>query len=75
MKTYVLTGSKNEIAESLVQLSGEVREAIVFIEESDELTAVPGEAGDLFAEMDSFMMSAPRIEDSREAIYAPMDDE
>ena len=33
MKTHVLTGSKQEIAESLARISGEVREAIVFVEE------------------------------------------
>ena len=33
MKTHVLTGSKQEIAESLARIGGEVREAIVFVEE------------------------------------------
>ena len=34
MKLHILRGSKQEIAESLVRMSGEVREAIVFEEES-----------------------------------------
>src|SRR5688572_24524168 len=34
MKTHILRGSKQEIAESLVRISGEVHEAIVFEEES-----------------------------------------
>jgi hypothetical protein len=34
MKTHVLRGSKQEIAERLVRISGEVREAIVIEDES-----------------------------------------
>ena len=41
MKTHVLKGSKQEIAENLVRISGEVREAIVFVEEP--APAAPGE--------------------------------
>ena len=33
MNAQVLTGSKKEIAESVARIPGEVREAIVFIEE------------------------------------------
>ena len=33
MKPHVLKGSKQEIAEGLARISGEVREAIVFVEE------------------------------------------
>ncbi len=33
MKTHVLRGSKQEIVERLVRMTGEVREAIVFEEE------------------------------------------
>jgi hypothetical protein len=33
MSTQILRGSKREIAESVAQIPGEVREAIVFIEE------------------------------------------
>ncbi len=74
MKTHVLTGSKHEIAENLVQLSGEVREVIVFIEESARIPPAPGETGDPFGEMGPFLVSAPHIDDTREGIYAPMDD-
>jgi hypothetical protein len=41
MKTHVLKGSKQEIAEILIRISGEVREAIVFVEEP--ATAAPVE--------------------------------
>jgi hypothetical protein len=46
------TSPKQEIAENLVRISGEVREAIVFVEEP--ATAAPGsptdDAKDLFAD-------------------------
>ena len=38
MKTHVLRGSKEEIAQNLVRISGEVREAIVFEEEPAAVT-------------------------------------
>ena len=72
MKTHVLKGSKQEIAESLARINGEVREAIVFVEEP--APTVPGahtsDAEDIFAEMRLFMVDAQDVDDSREAIYA-----
>src|SRR5439155_19110878 len=57
MKTHVLKGSKQEIAENLVRISGEVREAIVF--EEEPAPAAPGartpDTEDIFAEMRPFM--------------------
>ena len=77
MKAHVLRGSKQEIAENLVRISGEVREAIVFIEEPT--LAAPGartpEAEDIFAEMRLFMVGAHDVNDSREAIYTRMEGE
>jgi len=71
MKTHVLKGSKQQIAESLVRITGEVREAIVFVEEP--APAVPGvgtsDAQDIFAEMSPFLVDVPDLDDSREAIY------
>jgi hypothetical protein len=71
MKTQVLRGSKQEIAESLVRLTGEVREAIVFLEEARPDATEPGagEGDDLFAEMRPFMVDVAAVDDSREAIY------
>ena len=34
MKAHILRGSKQEIAESLIRITGDVREAIVFEEDS-----------------------------------------
>jgi hypothetical protein len=75
MKTHVLRGSKQEIAESLVRISGEVREAIVFEEEPAALAAALHETEDIFAEMAPFMVDAQHVDDSREAVYTRMDGE
>jgi|GEM_PF-593758 len=77
MKTHVLKGSKQEIAESLVQITGEVLEAIVFVEEPESaaVAAAPSETEDIFAEMRPFMVDVEEVDDSREAIYTRMDGE
>ncbi len=67
MKTHVLTGSKQEIAESLVQISGEVREAIVFEDEPAERAPVLHDTENIFAEMRPFMVNAAHMDDSRAA--------
>jgi hypothetical protein len=69
MKMHVFRGSKQEIAESLVRLSGEVREVIVF--EEDAALPVLGNSHleDIFAEMRPFMVDVPDVDDSRAAIY------
>ena len=77
MKTHVLKGSKQEIAENLVRISGEVREAIVF-EEEPATTAPMSETRDtedIFAEMRPFMVDVQDVDDSREAIYTRMEGE
>lgn len=70
MTAHVLRGTKQEIAANLARISGEVREAIVFV----EAEAVPGaradDAGDIFAEMRPFMVEAPGVDDSRQAVYS-----
>jgi hypothetical protein len=77
MKTHVLKGSKQEIAENLVRISGEVREAIVFVEETTPAT--PGiqmiDACDIFAEMLPYMVDVQEVDDSRETIYSRMEGE
>ncbi len=77
MKTHVLRGSKQEIAERLIRLSGEVREAIVFEEEP---AATPGGGADatedIFAEMQPYEAEGnTEVDDSREAIYTRMEGE
>ena len=77
MKTHVLRGSKQQIAESLVRISGEVREAIVFEEEPAPAAseAANDRIEDIFAEMGPFMVDAQDVDDSREGIYTRMEGE
>jgi hypothetical protein len=72
MKPHVLTGTKEEIAQKLASLEGEVREAIVFVEEPpDTATPSAGANGhDLFAEMEPYMVSAGDVDYSRAGIYS-----
>lgn len=74
MKTHVLRGSKQEIADNIRQISGEIRDVIVFVEESTTVSAnAPVE--DIFAEMQPYMVNVPELDDSRNAIYSRMDSE
>jgi hypothetical protein len=77
MKTHVLKGSTFEIAENLLHISGEVREAIVFVDEP--APAVPGprtpDVEDIFAEMRPFMVDVPDVDATRAAIYTRMERE
>lgn len=73
MTVHVLRGSKQEIAEQVTAISGEVREAIVFIEEPSDAAVANGE--DIFAEMEPFMVHVGNADDSREALYTRMEGE
>ncbi len=74
MKAQVVKGSKQEIAETVARISGEVREAIVFVEEPSDQTQTPS-GEDIFAEMEPFMVKVGGADYSREAIYTRMDGE
>jgi hypothetical protein len=71
MTTLVLKGSKQVIAQQVANLEGEVREAIVFIEQTPGAATqpVPATVEDLFNEMEPYMVDVGHIDDSREAIY------
>ena len=73
MKTHVLKGSKQEIAEGLARIIGEVREAIIFEEEPLSLAATSHQSADIFAEMELFMVDSQQVDDSRESVYMRMD--
>jgi hypothetical protein len=77
MKAQILRGPKQEIAEAVVRITGEVREAIVLVEEpSDSATPAPPAPGeDIFAEMEPYMVHVGNADDSREAIYTRMEGE
>ena len=72
MKPRVLTGSKQQIAEKVAEIDGEVREAIVFV---DEPPASGGSAADIFAEMEPFTVRQAGVDDSREAVYRRIEGE
>jgi hypothetical protein len=77
MKAHVLRGSKQEIAESLTRISGEVREAIVFVDQPASATPATGahDTEDIFSEMLPFIVDVPNQDDSREAIYSQLEGE
>jgi len=74
MKAQVLRGSKQEIADGVARIDGEVREAIVFVEEKSDSTARLSQE-DIFAEMEPFAARAGGADYSREAIYTRMQGE
>jgi hypothetical protein len=71
--TQILRGSKREIAESVTQIRGEVREAMVFVEEPSDLTEDSPQK--LFAAMEPYATHAGGADYSREALYSRMEDE
>jgi hypothetical protein len=77
MAAHVLRGTKQQIARDLAQMTGEVHEAIVFVEEPAPPgpVAVPNGSEDIFAEMQPFMVDVQDVDDSRQAIYTRMEGE
>lgn len=79
MTTRVLTGSKQQIAQQVANLQGDIREAIIFIEEPHGVPAqqpIPATVEELFKEMEPYMAhSDGNVDDSREAIYTRMEGE
>jgi len=67
MKAHVLTGSKTEIADTVVRMNGVIREVIVFVEEPTNSTAEA--AADIFAEMEPFTVEAGGADYSRHSLY------
>jgi hypothetical protein len=73
MTAHVLTGSKQEIAQKLANLAGEVREAIVFVEEAARSAPLTSQSVDeMFAEMEPYTVQVGGAEDSRQGIYSRM---
>ena len=77
MTVRVLTGSKEEIAQKVANLPGEVREVIAFVEEpiSAATEPVPQTVEELFREMEPYMVNVGDVDDSRDAIYERMEGE
>ncbi len=74
MKAQILRGSKQQIAETVARISGEVREAIVFVEEPSDVARSPS-GEDIFAEMEPFMVAVGDADYSRELFYTRMEGE
>ena len=74
MKAQVLTGSKSEIAETVVRIDGVIHEVIVFVEEPSDSIPAPS-AEDIFAEMEPFTVRVSGADDSRESLYTRIEDE
>lgn len=68
MQAHVLRGTKQQIAENLARMPGEVREAIVFVEEPAPAEARMPDREDIFAEMRSYMVDVESLDDTREAV-------
>ena len=73
MRAEILTGTKAHIAESVARMAGDIREVIVFVEDSEQEVEPSGE--DLFAEMDAFTVKAGGADYSRQTLYTPMEGE
>jgi hypothetical protein len=69
MQAHVLRGTKQQIAENLARMPGEVREAIVFVEEPAPAEARMSDREDIFVEMRPYMVDIGDLDDSREAAY------
>jgi hypothetical protein len=75
MKTHVLTGTRSEIVQGLSLIAGEVREAIVFVDEPTGMNGTPSSGEDIFVEMQPYMVDGGDVDDSRDSIYSPTDGE
>jgi hypothetical protein len=71
MTAHVLTGSKQQIAAQLARLEGQVREAIVFVDD----VAGQSPAEDMFAEMEAFTVRQAEVDDSRASVYRRLEGE
>jgi hypothetical protein len=74
MQAHVLRGTKQQIAENLARMPGEVREAIVFVEEPAPAEARMPDREDIFSEMRLYMVDVEELlDDTREAVYTRAD--
>jgi hypothetical protein len=78
MTATILQGSKQEIADRIMQMPGDVREVIVVVEEPVPAPALSASGDDFLAdlaEMEPYMSDATYVDCSREAIYTRMEGE
>jgi len=70
MKAHIITGNREQIAEKIRRLPRQIVEAIVFIPEAEDQKNF-----DIFAEMEPHTVQVEDVDDSREAIYSPRENE
>jgi hypothetical protein len=76
MTAKVLQGSKQEIADRIMQMPGDISQVIVLTEEPKPVAFEPPKLDeDMFTEMEPYMSDATYVDDSREAIYTRMEGE
>jgi hypothetical protein len=71
----LIKGTKSEIADAVARMTGEVREAIVFIEDRPSDPTPEPVGPDLFAEMEPYTVRVSGVDYSREAIYGAREGE
>jgi len=75
MRTQILEGPKEQIAQEVARISGEVVRAVVYVAEpADRLPTGPDGAGDLWtrafrATLDNAVALGRDVNDTRESIY------
>lgn len=74
MKVEIVRGTKQQIAEAVARIPGEVREAVVFVEEPSDLAPEASEE-DIFAEMEPFTVKVGDADYSRESLYTRLEGE
>lgn len=74
MKAQILRGSKEEIAREVSRMAGNIREAIVFVDEA-ALSEEVAPAENDFAAMQPYMVHVEKTDYSREMIYTAMGEE
>ncbi len=74
MGANVFSGTKQEIADYLCRIGGELHEATVLVGEAApmEFAVEMANAKDIFAEMRPFTIDVQVVDDSREVIYSRM---
>jgi hypothetical protein len=85
MKAHVLTGTREEIAQKLSTIDGDIREVVVVVDEPIVVNGEPMNAAkvvddselDMFKEMEPYMtdIDLDNVDMSREAIYTQYPDE
>lgn len=76
MTARILTGTKQEIADAIARMTGEVREVVVYVDDQPAGAEPVSPDVDIFAEMEPYMVQAEgSVDYSRESIYTRQEGE